>query len=126
MTDANDEHDGTLHGAEANLSTSDDPLAALRQAMDYRGDVTLELEGGESIEGYVFDLRPDATPATARVIPSDGSARRTIEIDRIERLVFSGRDTADGRSWETWVRKYQEKKARGESASIEPEPLDES
>jgi hypothetical protein len=42
----------------------------------------------------------------------------------IAALHFSGRDTAAGKSWEAWVRKYWEKKAAGESADIEPEQLD--
>jgi hypothetical protein len=39
-------------------------------------------------------------------------------------LSFSGRDSAAGKSWEAWVRKYWEKKAAGETAAIEPEMLD--
>jgi hypothetical protein len=40
-------------------------------------------------------------------------------------LNFSGRDTAAGKSFETWVKKYQEKKAAGEkNIGLEPEKLD--
>ena len=47
----------------------------------------------------------------------------TIPYDQIAALVFTGRDTAAGRSWETWMKKYQEKKAAGEKGiGIEPEP----
>ena len=38
-------------------------------------------------------------------------------------LTFSGRDTAAGKSWDTWVRKYIEKKMAGEAANIESEQL---
>jgi hypothetical protein len=31
---------------------------------------------------------------------------------------------AAGKSWETWVRQYWEKKAVGESASLQPEKLE--
>jgi len=34
-------------------------------------------------------------------------------------LEFSGRDTAAGKSWENWLRKYAQKKVAGEIASIE-------
>ena len=30
-------------------------------------------------------------------------------------LAFTGRDTAAGKSWEAWMKKYAEKKAAGES-----------
>ena len=40
-------------------------------------------------------------------------------------LVFTGRDTAAGKSFEAWVKKYWEKKAAGEmDIQIEPEKLD--
>jgi hypothetical protein len=43
----------------------------------------------------------------------------------IARLEFTGRDTAAGKSFATWVKKYQEKKAAGEkNIQIEPEKLD--
>jgi hypothetical protein len=36
-----------------------------------------------------------------------------------------GRDTAAGKSFETWVKKYREKKAAGEkNIRLEPEKLD--
>ena len=34
----------------------------------------------------------------------------------IAALAFTGRDTAAGKSWEAWVKKYVEKKAAGEKA----------
>jgi hypothetical protein len=36
-----------------------------------------------------------------------------------------GRDTAAGKSWEAWVRKYWEKKGIGEATpTLEPEPIE--
>ena len=99
---------------------------ALAQAMDYRGDVTIHTDEGEIIEGYVFDRRTDVPEPYVRVIPKDNRPRVRIAEGRIARVVFSGRDTAAGKSWETWVRTYGQKKARGERAVMEPEPLDPS
>jgi hypothetical protein len=48
----------------------------------------------------------------------------SVQYSDIAALAFSGRDTAAGKSWEAWVRKYWEKKAAGESPAIEPEQLD--
>lgn len=96
---------------------------ALNQAFDYRGDVTLETDGGEVVEGYVFDRRGDEPEPYVRVLTPDGR-RASIPYARIAKLAFTGRDTAAGKSWETWVRKYVEKKRAGLEASIEPEKLD--
>jgi hypothetical protein len=48
----------------------------------------------------------------------------SIPYSDVAALRFSGRDSAAGKSWEAWVRKYWEKKASGETAEIEPESLD--
>ncbi len=43
----------------------------------------------------------------------------------IAALSFTGKDTAAGKSWEAWVRKYWKKKATGDGAlSLEPESLE--
>ena len=78
------------------------------------------------IEGYVYDRRAAATldESLVRVLPANGSGRMSIRYADIAALHFSGRDTAAGKSWEAWVRKYWEKKAAGESPAIEPEGLD--
>lgn len=100
--------------------------AALALALDYRGDVTLTCRDGRCIVGYLFDRQPAAPERAARVrlLPSDGSARITVSETEIARIEFSGRDTATGKSFETWMRKYVEKKLAGERAGIESEPLD--
>src|SRR5690242_2569769 len=79
----------------------DDVRQALDNAFGYRGDVTLALRDGSSVEGYVFDCRPGVTLAasTVRLIGKDG-VKVSISYDRVAALQFSGRDTAAGRSWE--------------------------
>ena len=43
----------------------------------------------------------------------------------IAALAFTGRDTAAGKSWEAWIKKYAEKKAAGEKGiALHPEPLE--
>ena len=101
-------------------------LRAFDAAFDYRGDVTLTLSDGSAVECYVFDRRPGATLAegSVRVLVASTGERRTIAYDRIARLAFSGKDTAAGKTWENWVRRYVEKRLAGEQASIEAETLD--
>lgn len=113
----------SLQGSEAPLATPEDRQRAVELAFDYRGDVTIHTQDGRVIEGYVFDRRRSNGQAVARVMTSDGQ-RVEIPYDQISRLIFSGRDPAAGKSWETWVRKYVEKKIRGQSASMDPDPLE--
>lgn len=115
-----------LQGSIPPLANDNEIRAALEKAFDYRGDVTITCKDGSIVEGYVYDRRVARTLADSRVriLPSDGSARISIPYTDIAALVFSGRDTAAGRSWEAWVRKYWGKKVTGEAAAIEPEKLE--
>lgn len=105
-----------------------DPLFAdaLEAARDYRGDVTLELRDGAVVEGFVYDRSSGGTPAErkVRLLPRDGGARQSIAEDRIRSVAFTGKDAAAGKTWENWVRRYAEKRLKGESASIESDSLD--
>jgi hypothetical protein len=59
------------------------------------------------------------------LIPKVGNERVIVRYSDIIRLEFSGRDMAEGRTYQAWIKKYQEKKAQGEkNISLEPEPLD--
>jgi hypothetical protein len=100
---------------------------ALEKAFDYRGDVTITRKDGSRVEGYIFDRRNGATLADSvvRLIPQNSAEKISISYSDIAALAFSGRDTAAGKSWEAWVRKYWEKKAAGETGiALEPENLE--
>lgn len=100
---------------------------ALERAFDYRGDVTITRKDGSRVEGYIFDRRSGATLAESlvRLVPKDSAQKIAIPYSDVAALVFSGRDTAAGKSWEAWVRKYWEKKAAGEKhIALEPEKLE--
>lgn len=116
-----------LEGWIPELATDEEVRAALEKAFDYRGDVTLTLKDGRQVNGYVFDRRTGKTLADSavRVIPSTERTKLSIPYSDIAALNFSGRDTAAGKSFEAWVKKYWEKKAKGEAnIGIEPEKLD--
>ncbi|MCE9618832.1 MAG: hypothetical protein K8R92_02860 [Planctomycetes bacterium] len=99
--------------------------AALVEATGFRGDVTLELKDGTSIEGYVFDLKRGGPAGNAvRILPKDGRSRMTIPQASIRALCFTGKDAAAGKSWENWIKRYADKKLKGEAAGIESEPLE--
>ncbi len=109
----------TLQGAQI---TANDKLAdGVEQAFDYRGDVTVQLKSGDKLEGYIFDRGS----SKIRILLKSASQKVTVPVNDIEQLSFTGRDMADGRSWEAWVKKYAEKKAAGESnIELVPESIE--
>ncbi len=123
--------DATLQGAQFDFTAPpvDDAtrIAILEKAFDFRGDVALVLRDGRTVEGYLFDRRP-APPAPAptlgiaRLLPPVGDQPILVNYADIARISF-GKDTAHGKSFETWIKKYVEKKLKGEKASIESEAL---
>jgi len=115
-----------LQGMVPSVANEVDLRNALEKAFEYRGDVTITCKNGSVVDGYVYDRRAASTlgDSLVRVLPADGAARVSVKYSDIAALAFSGRDTAAGKSWEAWVRKYWEKKTAGESPAIEPEQLD--
>jgi hypothetical protein len=116
-----------LEGWVPALATAEEVRVALEKAFDYRGDVTITKKDGTVVDGYIFDRRSGQTMADSmvRLFPKDSTEKMAIRFDEIAGVPFSGKDTAAGKSWETWLKKYQEKKAAGEkNIGIEPEKLD--
>lgn len=59
-------------------------------------------------------------------MPKDMPGKLSIAYSEIAGLAFTGRDTAAGKSFAAWVKKYNEKKAAGEkNIGIDAEPLDD-
>ncbi len=138
--------DGAEHhqveGWVPELASEADLRDALEKAFDYRGDVTITRKDGTRVDGYVFDRRNGATlvESVVRIFPNEssqvsptegrtwgtGTAQKiSIPYSEIAALAFTGRDTAAGKSWEAWVRKYWERKAAGEKGiALEPENLE--
>jgi len=116
-----------LEGWIPELATEAEVREALEKAFDYRGDISLSLKDGNKVEGYLFDRRlgPTLAQSFVRLIPVNSTSKLNIAYSDVAGLVFSGRDTAAGKSFEAWVKKYWEKKAAGEkNIQIEPEKLD--
>jgi hypothetical protein len=116
-----------IEGWIPELASDEDIRSALEKAFDYRGDVTITQRDGAKIEGYLFDRRTGATlsDSSVRILPKDSNTKLTVAYSDIAALAFTGRDTAAGKSWEAWMKKYWEKKAAGETKiGIEPEALE--
>jgi hypothetical protein len=120
------EHEN-LQGRAFDAASEEELRDALEKAFDYRGDVTITLKNGSSVEGYIFDRRTGATLAEScvRLFPKSDPKKLSVAYSDIAGLAFTGRDTAAGKSWEAWVRKYWEKKQAGETnIELKPEKLD--
>ncbi|MGA2101658.1 MAG: hypothetical protein ABSG34_11175 [Candidatus Sulfotelmatobacter sp.] len=116
-----------LEGWIPALANEEELRVALEKAFDYRGDVTITRKDGSKIEGYLFDRRsgPTLKDSLVRLYPKNSSEKVAIPYSDIAALAFSGRDTAAGKSWEAWMKKYAEKKAAGDKdLSLHPEALD--
>jgi hypothetical protein len=116
-----------LEGWIPQLAGDEEIRQALEKAFDYRGDITITLKNGEKLEGYIFDRRTGRTLADSvvRLYPKSGNQKLAICYADIAAVAFTGKDTAAGKSWEAWMKKYQEKKAAGEkNIGLHPEALE--
>ncbi len=117
-----------LQGQTWQLATDEELRLGLEKAFDYRGDVTITRRDGTTIAGYLFDRKTGKTlsESLVRIIPTGTTQRVSLPYTEIAGLVFSGRDTAAGKSWEAWVKKYNEKKQAGEvQIELLPESLED-
>ncbi len=116
-----------LEGWIPSLATDNEIREALEKAFDYRGDVTVTRKDGTQVVGYLFDRRTGTSLGDSfiRIIPANAPTKVNVAYSEIAAIGFTGRDTAAGKTFEAWVKKYWEKKAAGEkNIQIEPEKLD--
>ncbi len=116
-----------LQGWIPELATEADIRAVIEKAFDYRGDITITRRDSSQITGYLFDRRVGKTlnDSVVRLILPSSNDRPAIPYSEIAAIAFTGRDTAAGKSYEAWVKKYWEKREKGEkNISIEPEELE--
>src|SRR5215469_12190386 len=100
-----------LEGWIPSLATEAEIREALEKAFDYRGDVTITRKDGTKVEGYLFDRRSGTSleDSFVRIIPSKEKAKVNVSYAEVAALAFTGRDTAAGKTFEAWVKKYWEK-----------------
>jgi len=116
-----------LQGWIPELASEADIRAVIEKAFDYRGDITVTSKDGSQITGYLFDRRvgPALANSFIRLMLPTSNDRPSIPYSEIAAIAFTGRDTAAGKSYEAWVKKYWESRAKGEkNISIEPEVLE--
>jgi len=121
MTDTNAPHlndPSSLEGRVFRPVSAAELAEAIELAFDYRGNVTLELNSGESIAGYLFNRQTKDESPSVEFFPADNPTPRTIAYSAIASIAFTGEDTANGKSWESWMSK-KESERRVEAQRVE-------
>ena len=81
-----------------------------------------------SSKEYLFDRSSGGktlADCNVRLYPKTNDEKVKVAYSDVARIEFTGKDTAAGKSFETWVKKYNEKKRAGEkNIGIEPEKLE--
>ena len=111
----------SLEGAVFTFQSEADRVEAIDKAFDYRGDVTLTLHN-EQIECFIFNRDAKARPPRIEVFVKGGEESRIIPYADVTAIAFTGKDTANGKSWDAWVsKKEDERKAEAERIKAEAE-----
>lgn len=108
----------SLVGQTYRPRSSEELAEAIEQAFGFRGDITLELSSGVSIEGYVFNRQGTGPAPNLQIFPKNQSEVMTIQYDQIVTIAFTGEDTASGKSWDAWIaKKESQRRAEAEHAA---------
>ncbi|MGD0802355.1 MAG: hypothetical protein ABR906_13670 [Terracidiphilus sp.] len=116
-----------LEGLMLAITSEDELGEALSKALDYRGDVTLTLKSGETIEAFIFNCKsgPTLDDSCVQYFTPGAPEKRKVSYAEIAGITFSGKDRAAGKHWEDWVKAYNEKKAAGEkNIGLAPDALE--
>jgi transcriptional antiterminator Rof (Rho-off) len=108
----------SLEGREFKPVSLEETIESVELAFDYRGDVTLTLQSGESVIGYIFNRQILTDGSYLELFSADRPDARRISYLDIATIAFTGEDTANGKSWETWVSK-KESERQVEAARLE-------
>jgi len=107
----NAEREASLEGWDPGPVDGATLAEVVEQAFDYRGDITLRLDDGRQIDGYLFNRDRDAAEPFVQVFERGEAAPLTIPYARIRAIRFTGKDTAAGNSYAAWLRLRQAAKA---------------
>jgi hypothetical protein len=120
-THPNSHRQASLEGAVFTFQSEADRVEAIDKAFDYRGDVSITLRN-EQVEGYIFNRDAKASPPRIEVFIKGGEQSRIIPYADVTAIAFTGKDTADGKSWDAWVNKKEhERQAEADRIKAEAE-----
>jgi hypothetical protein len=103
---------GSIEGSTLDCRDAASRREALQTAFDYRGDVTLDLQDGSQLLGFVY-LYNEAGDLVHLFIPQGkDSVPQTVPASRVSRVRFTGEDTAFGKSWDDWTTKAERERKK--------------
>ncbi len=109
-------------GSVFTFQSETDRFEGINQAFDYRGDVTLTLSNGQTIEGFMSNREAKASPPRVQFFVKGEDKPQVIPYADIVAIAFTGKDPADGKSWDAWVsKKEHERKAEADRLKAESE-----
>jgi transcriptional antiterminator Rof (Rho-off) len=100
----------SLRGSTFQPANEQELHDAVDVAFDYRGDVTITLKDGTQLTCFVANRMPHKKKLTYFVKGQD--APQDLDYDAIAAIALTGEDPADGKSWEAWMSKKAEERAR--------------
>ena len=105
----------SLEGWAPDISDAATLAAVVDHAFDYRGDVTLDLDDGRQLAGYLFTRKLEVAEPFVQMFEVGHDSPATIPYARIRAIRFTGKDTAAGNSYAAWLRRRQATKAAADS-----------
>ena len=113
-----------LQGMEFVPRNEAERAEAIEESFDYRGDVTIGLDDGKTVEGYLYNRNYSGAPPYVEMLIRGSDEPLKILYSDIRTIAFTGKDTADGRSWQTWMnKKDSERREEAETIKRESEEL---
>ncbi len=120
-TAPNPHRHASLQGAVFTFQSEADRIEGIDKAFDYRGDVTLTIRG-EEIEAFIFNRNAKAVPPRLELFVKGSDEARIVPYADVTAIAFTGKDTADGKSWDAWVsKKEHERQAEADRIKAEAE-----
>ncbi|MFQ5933654.1 MAG: hypothetical protein ACE5KI_03320 [Dehalococcoidia bacterium] len=81
-------------------------------AHDYRGNTTIVKTDGTKVDGYIFNRNGDVSEPYIEYFDLAGAGPFTLLYSEIENILFTGKDTAAGKSYEAWLERKKKEKIR--------------
>src|SRR5213080_4249858 len=81
----------SLEGRVFRPATANELAEAVELAFDYRGDVTLQLQSGETIEGYLFNRDSTGVRPSVQIYPKGSQGIRQVLYAEVATIAFTGR-----------------------------------
>lgn len=103
--------ESSLQGKSFPITNENERREVLLQAFDYRGDVALDFADGNKVEGYLFH----ADDQRLKLYVKGNETPQEFPASALSGLSFSGKDPADGKSYDNW----KSKKAGQRQAEID-------